>query len=69
MRRKETEELEKRVVNFYKGDFGKLQDLHPRIGASKAIRLLAREHIRRAEAQAAQNATPVTAAPLEEPLE
>ena len=51
MRRKETEELERRAVNFFKGDFGRLQDLHPRIGASKAVRMMVREHIRRAESK------------------
>lgn len=64
MRRKEIEPLEKRIVNFFKGDFDKLRDLHPRIGASKAVRLLVRDHINRAEGKV--ETAPV--APTVEPL-
>lgn len=58
-RRKEIEELKKHLVNLYEGDYEKLQVLHPRLGASKAIRLMVRAHIQRVEEAQAQNAKPV----------
>lgn len=44
-RKREVEDLEKVTLNLFKGDFKTLQDLHPYIGAGKAIRTLVRKHI------------------------
>lgn len=59
MRRRENEPLQKHIVNLFEGDFGKMQALHPRLGASKAIRMIVRGHIKKAEEHAAQAVKPV----------
>lgn len=59
MRRKEVEPIKKHLIGLFEGDFVKVQELHPRLGASKAIRYLVRAHIKRAEEHAAQSAKPV----------
>lgn len=53
MRRKEPYPLEKVTLNLRKGDFGKLQVLHGRLGAGKVIREMVIGHINRVEEQAA----------------
>ncbi len=34
---------------LYDGDFARLRELHPRLGASKVVRTLVRKHIREIE--------------------
>lgn len=62
-KRREAEPLTKHLVNLFQGDFDRLQDLHPRLGAGKVIRMLVRAHIKRAEEHAAQKVKPVTVDP------
>ncbi len=52
MRRKEDFPLEKVTLALYNGDFARLRDLHPRLGASKVVRTLVRKHIREIEDKA-----------------
>ena len=61
MRRREDLPMSKHSLNLFEGDFGKLRDLHGRLGAGKVIRLLVRGHISRAEERAAQRMPPVPA--------
>lgn len=53
-RRKEPEPLEKETINLFRGDFEKLQTLHPTMGAGKVIRLLVRAHLDKVQASAEQ---------------
>lgn len=46
MRRKEEIPLQKVTLSLYEGDFDRLRELRPRMGASKVIRLLVRKFIR-----------------------
>lgn len=41
--------LQKVTLNLFEGDFGKLQELYPRIGAAKVVRDLVRAHLRKRE--------------------
>lgn len=59
MRRREDFPLRKHTLNLFDGDFARLQELHPRLGAAKAVREIVRAHIKRAEERAAQRATPL----------
>lgn len=43
------EKLSKHTLNLYDGDFERLQDLYPDIGASVIIRKLVRERINKAQ--------------------
>jgi hypothetical protein len=55
MRRREDRGLTKHTVNFYAGDYAKLQTFYPpRIGAGKIIRDVIHAHIRKIEEDAAQ---------------
>ena len=54
MKRKEDYDLEKVTLNLREGDFGRLRDLHGRLGAGKVIRELVIGHIRRVEESVAQ---------------
>lgn len=45
MKRREREPLEKVCINLFEGDMNALQELHPRVGAGRAIRELVRSHI------------------------
>jgi len=55
-RRKEVYPLERVHVSLYEGDFAKLGDLYPRAGATKVIRLLVHDHVRKIEEAKAQAA-------------
>ncbi len=52
MRRKEDFPLQKVTLVLYDGDFARLRDLHPRLGASKVVRTLVRKHIQEVEHRA-----------------
>lgn len=55
MRRREDLPLTRHHVNFYAGDFAKLQTLYSsRVGAAKIIRDIIHAHIRKVEEDAAQ---------------
>lgn len=43
--RRRGELLKKANINLFAGDLERLQELHPRIGASNVIRLLVRQHL------------------------
>lgn len=64
MARKETQEMEKVTLNLFKGDFAKLRELHPQLGAGKAARVLVRSHIQKVEEEMAQSAAPIPLSPL-----
>lgn len=53
MRRKEQEPLSKVCMNLFEGDFAKLQDLHPDLGAGKVIRLIVRAYLKKIDARLA----------------
>lgn len=48
-----TDPIEKRTVRLFKGDFSRLGELFPGVGAGRAIRALVRQTIQRAEAATA----------------
>lgn len=52
MRKKEDFPLQKVTVKLYDGEFAQLQTLHPRIGASKVVRMLVHSHIKSVMARA-----------------
>ena len=55
MRRREDFELEKKTMNFIKGDYGKIQVwAGSRIGAAKVIRDVIHAYVRKIEEDAAQ---------------
>ena len=54
MKRKSDKPLSKHTLNLYAGQIDKLQELHPRIGAGHAIRLLIDKHIATCEEEAAK---------------
>lgn len=63
-RRREDHALSKRCVNFYAGDYEKLQVFYPqRMGAAKIIRDIIHAHVRKIEERAAQKI------PLLDPLD
>jgi hypothetical protein len=45
MRRKSEVPLQKVTLNLFEGDFSRLQDLHPDLGAGAVIRLIVRRHL------------------------
>lgn len=45
------EDTTKHTLHFYRGDFQKVQELHPEIGASIIIRNLVRKYLRDIESQ------------------
>jgi len=65
MRRKEDKPLHKTTLNLVKGDFEKLQEAYPRLGAGKVVRELVHAHVRRIEEQAQQHFTELTIEPEE----
>lgn len=65
MRRKEDKPLHKTTLNLVKGDFEKLQEAYPRLGAGKVVRELVNAHVRRIEEQAQQHFTELTIEPEE----
>jgi len=48
------------TINLFEGDFGRLRDLHPRLGGSLVIRNLVRQYLRRVEDAQAARGAPVT---------
>lgn len=48
MRREEIP-LQKVTLSLYRGDFDRLRDFKPKLGASKVVRLLVRKYIRDVE--------------------
>lgn len=52
--------LEKRTMNFFKGDFETLQEMFPGPGASKIIRDMVHRFIARCKAKAEQTQNPIT---------
>lgn len=40
-------------MNLFEGDFAKLQDLHPDLGAGKVIRLIVRAYLKKIDARLA----------------
>ena len=56
MRKREDHPLSRRTINYYEGDYEKLQSLYPRLGAGKATRDIIRAHLKMIEAAAAQRA-------------
>lgn len=54
-----SEETQKHTLHFYRGDFQRLQELYPEIGASLIVRKLVRKHIEGIEAKiASEKPTP-----------
>lgn len=47
MKRKSDYPLEKQTLNLRKGDFARLQELHPQLGAGRVVRELVVAHIDR----------------------
>lgn len=58
MKRKESAPLTKHTIKLYSGQLDKLQELHPRLGASKVIRTLIDDHIRSVEEGVAKSMEP-----------
>lgn len=55
MRRREDFALRRHTLNFYDGDFERLQTIHgTRVGASKVIRDLVRTHLKEIDRKAAR---------------
>lgn len=46
------------TINLFEGDFGRLRDLHPRLGGSLVIRNLVRQYLKRVEETHAQRGVP-----------
>jgi len=57
----EREPVHKHTVNLYEGDFQRLQDLYPDLGAGIVVRKLVRKHIKSVE----KNVTPAKLEDLE----
>jgi hypothetical protein len=51
MKRNEKAPVEKMTVRLYNGDYRRLAELHPNLGANKVIRELVRQHIQRIESK------------------
>jgi hypothetical protein len=47
----ETEPLQKHTLHLFEGDYQRLQNLYPELGAAIIIRRIVREHIKGIEAQ------------------
>lgn len=43
--RKSKEALQKHTLQLFEGDYAKLQDLHPEVGAASIIRTIIRQYI------------------------
>jgi hypothetical protein len=61
MRRKSELPLQKVTLNLFEGDFSRLQDLHPDIGAGAVIRLIVRRHLDAVNSSNRREAMPVSA--------
>lgn len=55
-KRKSDKPLEKVTLNLFKGDFARLGELHPQIGASVVIREMISAHIRSVDETVARTA-------------
>lgn len=65
MRRRETHEISKHTVNFFAGDYAKMQRMYgTRVGAAKVIRDIIHAHIRKVEEDAAQRTPPINSKEL-----
>lgn len=51
-RRQETDPLQKVTMNLYDGDFARLSELYPSLGAGKIVRELVRAHLTKIEVAA-----------------
>lgn len=51
--RKESEDLVRVTLNLYERDYERLKELHPTIGAAKAIRQMVRNYLTRLDRQSA----------------
>jgi hypothetical protein len=51
MRRREDLPLQKVTLSLYEGDFNRLRELKPELGAARVIRLLVRQFIQKVEAK------------------
>lgn len=51
MKRHEDLPLSKHTLNLYRGEYGRLQEAYPRIGAGKIIRTLVHRHLRELDQQ------------------
>jgi hypothetical protein len=47
--RKIKEELQKHTLQLFAGDYAKLQELHPEVGAAHVIRTMIRTYIKKVE--------------------
>ncbi len=65
MRRKEDKPLQKVTLNLVEGDFAKLQEVYPRLGAGKVIREIIHAHVRRIDETAQQVTDSLTITPEE----
>jgi hypothetical protein len=59
VKRKEDQPLTKHTLNLYEGQLDKLQELHPRLGAAKVIRMLIKKHLDDVQEGVAQKFEPV----------
>jgi len=63
--RKSPYPLEKQTLNLREGDWGKLQEMHPRLGAGKVVRELVIAHVDRVALQLGEaNTTPAEKADI-----
>lgn len=60
----ERELVHKHTINLYEGDFERLQEMYPELGAGIVVRKLVRKHLHSIE----QNLTPINLAGLEPDL-
>ena len=51
MPRKKQPDMTKHTLWFFAGDFAKLSEFYPEIGASHVVRVLVRKHIEKIESQ------------------
>ena len=68
MKRKEDQPLTKHTLNLYEGQLDKLQELHPRLGAAKVIRMLIKKHLDDVDGAMAFGPVPAMPVKLEEIL-
>lgn len=59
MRRSESRPLSKHTLNLYAGQYDRLQELYPRLGAAMVIRTVIEDHLRSIAESAAQKLEPI----------
>jgi hypothetical protein len=57
MKRREDIPISKHTLNLFEGDYQRLQDLYPKLGAGKIVRALVRAHLRKIEERTNQRNT------------